>query len=181
MNKKVLFVVALILLICVLSFWKIIDLQNEVARNEYLKNDLLTDNLTTLSEKLLFTSETLKMYDENFNDMERELFEDSLAKDAFTLNQMGHRMNTLVQQDKQLLIYEEGIWKIENIIEDIEKGTITKEEMVKDIAEVMEGHSQEMSDLFYKENIGYVSEDELDRVMDIINSMNAEIEKVVSS
>ncbi|MFD1738718.1 hypothetical protein ACFSCX_19565 [Bacillus salitolerans] len=115
-----------------------------------------------------------------------DLFTHSLDKDIRALNKTGMNLSYYLNPTSLngMLIYEHYIWKIEEILDEINEGKISDENEIHFIGNVIKKQNVQLSELFYgKEPVGVEginTKEEIMKVIEVIDLMNTEIGEIVN-
>lgn len=187
LNKKIL-TLLIVTLIGLCSFL-IIQWNKEKTQSSYLNSVMEQKYLrifTYLTKELYDIADTLNKYDDGFTEQEMGLFTQSLGKDIRTLNETGMNLSYLFNSTSLdgILIYEDYIWKIEEVLGEIKEGTISDENEIHSIGNVITKQNEKLSDMLYGEEQvgveGINTKEEVTKVIEIIDSMNKEIDEIVN-
>lgn len=180
-QKSIFIYIVLSIMTC--SFF-IAQWSKEKSQYSALKKEMAFIQFTSFSKELHSIANTLEKFSSNLTLREKELFFSAVDKDIRSLNETGRILVYLFKPSNTngTLIYEQHIWKIENLLTDITRGEITDESQIRLIGTVIKKYSEELSDLFYKEQIGVDgvnSKEGLETITHILTLMNHDMEEVL--
>jgi hypothetical protein len=116
-----------------------------------------------------------------------DIFIHSLVKDTRTLNETGTSLSFLLNHTslKDILIYENYIWKTEKVIGEIIEGKINDANTIHSIGNVIKKQNDQLTDMFYGEEPvgieGINTRKEIKKVMEIFDEMNVEIREILNN
>ncbi|GEL76789.1 hypothetical protein [Tenuibacillus multivorans] len=158
------------------------DNNEEITKQERL----LYDFLLKFHNDLDSISGTLDLYNNDFNETENRLFFNAIEKDISSLNSNGKNISYVwPMEERHSQIYEDKIWKIENLLNKIIKGSINDEYIIYKISTIIKDHNNKLYSIFYGEKglgiMGTTSEEVLSEITQIIDSINNDIKQELES
>ena len=142
----------------------------------------LLNSLVGVSEVLTESPEILDLYREDFTEEERELFREALKSVSRTMNQIEGTLNYIHIDDFDWHreVYQNGVFPIQRVMEEIADGEIYSEETVHEISNILRIKGQALSDMIFEEQIGIdglYDEGNQEKIKTILEDVNKMIEE----